>query len=151
MASASDVGKQVATTLNGMSRALVTSKKAALRDVGKLAKKELETAGRSRVPSLKFRNMGGAKLGVKTKVTADEVTVSPSGPWGILEPGAKRHTIGRKGRRIRVGDGWRYGPVKHPGTRDTKAWTRGQDATFEKVEKTMTDVVGEAVEEAFGG
>lgn len=149
------VGSEVAATLASMNKALTASTKKGLGEVGKAAKKELEASGRTRVRSLRFRNMKGARLGVRYKVGAAEVSVSPTGPWGILEPGAKAHTIvAKKGRRsnaMRVNGGWRRGPFRHPGTSDTRAWTTGQEATFDAAEKILTDTIGDAVEGAFGG
>lgn len=149
--SALQVGDEIADSMAAVARAVQSSTKEALRDAGKTAKTELETSMRRQVGSLRLRNMRGAKLGVRTRVTADAVTVSPSGPVGILEPGAAPHTIGVKGRPLKINGRVIRGPVKHPGTRDTRAWSIGQDATFEAVGRDLPKTVGDAVEGAFGG
>jgi hypothetical protein len=135
-------------------KALTDSTKKALREAGNTAKKTLTESGRRQAPSLRFRNMRGAKLGVRTKVTVTEVTVTPSGPWGILEPGAKAHKIAskRRGGAMQVAPGvWRRGPFRHPGTRNTRAWSTGQDATFDQLGKDVPKTIGDAVEDAFSG
>lgn len=149
--SALQIGNDVAKTMANLSKALDASVKAALKDAGKTAKDELEAQGRRRTGDLRFSNMRGAKIGVRTRVSSDEVTVSPSGPWGILEPGAKGHQIGTKGRPLKINGKVVRGPVKHPGTRDTRAWSIGQDETFRVVGEQFPKQVGDDVEEAFGG
>lgn len=147
--SASEVGAEVAATMRAMSAAVKSSTKPALTKVGKMAEQQIKAAA----PTLRFRNHGGARLTVRTAVSGDELTVDPVGPWGILEPGAKRHIIrARRGRAMPLGRGiFRHGPFRHPGTRNTRAWSKGQEATFDKAEDIMSDVIGDAVEGAFGG
>lgn len=149
--SALQIGNDVASAMRSVNRAVVTSTKKGLRAVGVRAKKELEGSGRARVPSMRFRNMRGAKIGVRYKVTEDQVAVAPTGPWGILEPGATSHTISSP-RAMPIGPRMiRRGPFHHPGTGDTGAWSKGREATYDAAEKILTDTVGAAAEEAFGG
>jgi hypothetical protein len=145
------LGEEVAKTMRNLDKALTTATKAALREAGNTAKDELNKSGRRQLPGLRLRNMRGAKLGIKTRVTEDNVSVSPSGPWGILEPGADPHSIGSSGQRLRIGNRVVRGPVRHPGTRNTNAWSNGQEATFRAVSEDFPRSVGDALEEAFDG
>lgn len=139
--SASDVGAEVARTLGSMSNALIASRKTALREAGTVAKPIMMAGGRSVLPSMRFRNMRGATLSVRTRVTDEALVVSPVGPWGILEPGARPHS----------GDAWHRGRRPHPGTRDTSAWSTGQAKTYAALGQDIPDTIGDAVEDAFNG
>jgi hypothetical protein len=142
---------EVEATMQRATRALHDSTISAMRDAANVAKDRLESSGRNRVPSLHFRNMRGASIGVQATATDTTVTVTPQGPWGILEPGARPHSINST-RAMPIGRGqWRRGPFRHPGTPNTEAWTSGQDATLEQVGTEIPQKIGDAVEGAFSG
>jgi hypothetical protein len=136
-----------------VTKTLRTATKEALTDAGKVAKKELETQGKRRTGGdLRFSGMGGARLGVQLRQADAALTVSPRGPWGMLEPGAKAHVI-KSQRTMPIGGGmFRFGPfLKHPGTPDTRAWTTGRDETYERLGREVPEQIGDEVERSFSG
>ncbi len=147
-----DVALQVGDTMGRASRALRQATKLALADAVKVARKELEGVGRRYTGGdLRFSNMGGARIGVRSKPIDNGVLVMAKGPWGMLQPGAKPHTItARKGKALKLGGDYRRS-VRHPGTPNTQAWDRGRDATFDKLGVVVLKRIGDEVEEAFGG
>lgn len=151
MSTGDEIAAEVAATMDRSAKALVDSAKGALRDVGKTAKVEIEDSGRKASPRLRVRNMGGAKIGVKARVNDTLLTVSPSGPWGIYEPGAVPHRIVGAGRRVRIGGNWRTGPINHPGTRNTGVWSAGRDSLFRRLSTQIPDQIADEVGEAFSG
>jgi hypothetical protein len=148
------VGADVSSTMTRMSRAVNTAIRSAMKESGATAKKEMESGGKRHTGGdLRFSNMGGARLGVRVRQGDNDVTVSSSGPWGILQPGAGAHSIRSKRRSgvLRIGGELRRGPFKHPGTANTRAWDRGQDATFERLEIDVPKLVETEVAGAFNG
>jgi hypothetical protein len=144
------VGAEVGTTMTRLTKTLRTATKEAMTDAGKVAKQELEAQGKRRTGDLRFSNMGGARLAVRLRPTDADLTVSPRGPWGMLEPGAKPHAITSK-RPMRIGNTVRWGPFKHPGTPNTRAWSTGRDETFERLGREVPKQIGDKVEGVFNG
>lgn len=139
----SAVGAEIAASMTAATGALKTSIRTAMRAAGDRAV--------ANAPKVRFRNLNGPATGARADVSDDEVTVSPTGPVGILEPGARPHLINSK-RAMPLGGGIvRRGPIKHPGTKDTHKWTDAMDKTFDQVGRELPDTVGDAVESAFSG
>lgn len=70
-----------------------------------------------------------AKIRPRGQATVAEIRGVPAGPWTILDSGAVAHVIGarRRGPGVLYGAGMRHpvrGPVRHPGSRGTRAWAR---------------------------
>lgn len=128
------IGDDIARSLNGMGREIQRAVKQVNREVGKVARDEAyTTAKQSTGGDRRFSNFKGPALGVRLKVDTDGVTVSPSGPWKIPEEGAAPHG-------------------GHPGTRSTqgvKAWTRGRDATVQRLDREVPQEIDRAAERGF--
>jgi hypothetical protein len=120
-----------------------------------LAMKDAHTAQLMRDTSGgRLRNVGkkGTKLSVRYKLHGNDAnpsaTVEAVGSWPILNNPTKPHEIRpRRGRAIRVGDGFRRS-AHHPGTKGKQTWQKAKpkaakDATAE-LNKTMTRAVQEA-------
>lgn len=70
----------------------------------------------------------------------------PRAAWGVAQRGARRHEVGRRGQRLRVGKGVRIGPLEHPGVKPPgRAWTKVLTATRRGISATWADQVHEAV------
>lgn len=149
--SASDVGRQVEKAMARTSKALKAAVKAGMADSGKIARREVEGFGKRYTGGdLRFSNMGGARLGVRMTGVEDGLLVSAKGPWGMLQPGAKAHTIGTTGKSMSIGGGlFRRGPFNHPGTPNTRAWDMGREATFDTIESSLLNKIASDVEGAF--
>lgn len=148
-----DVAKEVHDTMARASKALTSAVRASMVEAGKVARKEVEGQGRRHTGGdLKFSNMGGARIGVKLRQLDDGILVSAKGPWGMLQPGARPHSIAvKRAKALKIGGDFRRGPVRHPGTPNTRAWDRGREATFDKLGVEVIKRVGDEVEGAFGG
>lgn len=139
--SALQVGDDVARTMASVTKALAESRRLALREIGKSARKTMmdqapEVPGGDRRFSRMARYNHGGRLGVTFRVRNDLLFIGSKGPWKLAETGAAAHQIG----------GWR-----HPGTRQGRSsWTRGADVALAHAERELPEVIGEAVEEAFG-
>lgn len=140
--SAIQVGQDVASTMANMSKALESSRKQVLREIGQDARKKL-LANATQVPGgdRKFSRMNrynhGGRLAVTYSVREDLVFIGSKGPWKIAEEGAAPH---------------RQGKGRHPGTarsQGRKSWTLGADPIIEAAEQQVPEVIGDAVEEAF--
>lgn len=151
MASPSEVGAEVAAAMTAAAAAVASGTKRALREIGDRSVTEFESAASRAVRGGRLRNHGGIRLSADARGSGDSVDVTPRGPWGILEPGARPHPIA-SGRPMRIGPRqFRRGPFRHPGTPDTGAWTAGYDATAQVAAEVFDRTVGGEVESAFGG
>lgn len=142
MATPTDVGKQVASTLDGMSKALEAARKQVLRDIGQKARREMLAAA-TQVPGgdRRFSNMSryshGGRLAVTYSVRGDLVFIGSKGPWKLAETGAEPHAL-------------RHG--HHPGTHQgRRSWTRAADPILAGAEDQVPRVITDAVTEAFSG
>jgi hypothetical protein len=83
-----------------------------------------------------------------TASTTAEVRGVPAGPWAILQRGAGRHVIPRPpAGRVLYGRGMRHavsGPIRHPGTRGKRSWSR----VVSQARAEVPDVFGDAVRQA---
>ncbi len=95
----------------------------------------------------------GPRLRAVTKVRAGPGTATatvagvPAGPWAILEGGAAPHVIAARGR-VLSGPGMRHpvrGPVRHPGARAKRTWSRVVDEAGELLAEAAGDGLGEAL------
>lgn len=138
MSSPTEVGAQVVKTMASMSKALDTSRKQVLRDIGKRARADLRAAA-TQVPGgdRRFSNMSkyshGGRLDVTFNVRADLVFIGSKGPWKIAEQGAAPHG-------------------HHPGTARSQgrsSWSRAADPVLASAAGEVPKVIGDAVEEAF--
>lgn len=140
--SAFSVGEDVAKTMASMSKALDVSTKDAFRAVGKVAsttmmRHAVEAPGADRRFSRMRGYNHGGRLGVKVVARAKSLFVGSKGPWKLAETGADPHLIG----------GWR-----HPGTRQGRqSWSRGAAIALAEAERTVPDMIDEAVGGAFRG
>lgn len=135
------VGDDIGRSLKGMGREIDRAVKQVNRDVGNIAREEAyDTAKASTGGDRRFSHFKGGALGVRLRVDQDGVTVSPTGPWKIAEEGAK---AGGKGRHR-----------NHPGTaasQGRQAWTRGRDATVQRLDRQIPDTLDRAAERGFRG
>lgn len=140
MSTASDIGAEMASTLDAVSKAIKDTTKAVMRDSSKAARKHiLKQAGVVPGGDRRFSNMAryshGGRLNLTTKSRDLDTWVLPRGPWKLAETGAAAH---------------RFGRGMHPGTRQgRRSWTVGQEATFEELERTVPKEITDAVEGAF--
>ena len=69
-----------------------------------------------------------AKVQTRTKSATAEIRGVPAGPWAILQSGARAHRIAPRRRGgVLVGRSMLHpvsGPVRHPGSRAKRTWTR---------------------------
>lgn len=122
-------------------KALKASVTKALRPVANDARSKMRSAagpptgGDRRYSNMRGYNHGG-RLDVTVRVRDDMVFVGSKGPWKIAEEGAAPHR------------------VNHPGTRGSQgrsSWSRAADPIVDEAETEVPRVIGDAVEEAFGG
>lgn len=134
-----------------VSAALKAATKVALADAVKVSRKELESSARPHTGGdLRLSGLRNARMAVRSRQGDESVTVYATGPWGIIQPGARRHRIGAPRQSMPIGgDQVRRGPFNHPGTRNTRAWDRGRDRAFDVLGRTVPDQIGDAVEGAF--
>lgn len=133
---ASDVAREIDSTMKRTATALRAATKAALADAAKLSRSELRAkAGQVPGPDRVFSNFRKAgALDVSTRQRDGVLTVSPRGPWKIAETGAAPH------------------PVNHPGTHQGRmSWTTGQADIFDKLDRTIPADIEADVSKAFGG
>ena len=146
------LGEDVAATMRNLDRALRSSTRDALRDAGKTAKAELErvrpTPGPVAAPAQHARRPS-RRQGSGVRRRGGDLAVGSVGHPRTGRAGP--HRSARRGNVWRIGGRVVRGPVRHPGTRNTNAWTIGQEATFRAVETDFPKQVGDAVEGAFGG
>lgn len=137
--SASDVGNDIARSMDRASKALKDATKAAMKDAGAVAKAEmLKTATVVPGADRQFSNFKKAgKLGVRVRQenrgNVAATIVLPQGPWSLAE----------FGRPARGND---------PGTARTqgkRSWSKGKDATFDRLSDTVPKQVEEQVERGF--
>lgn len=141
MATAVQVGTDVAATMANVKRALDASVKKALQPIAAEARKTMRaaaarpTGGDRRYSNMRRYNHGG-RLDVTTRYRDDLVFVGSKGPWKIAEAGADPHR------------------VNHPGTarlQGQRAWSLAADGLVDDAEKKVPKVITEAVEGAFDG
>jgi hypothetical protein len=134
---ASNLGGDVARSMDAVTKELQRATAAALAQVPPIARDAMRGTGTGptggNMKLSRFRG-GNVRLTQRFRKEPGAVVVSPRGPWGIIESGAGPHG-------------------HHPGTRSSqgvKAWSRGRDATFVAVGRKVDDIA-DAVGEAFGG
>lgn len=138
--SAVDVGNDVGSAMAAAGAALRAVTKEVMVEAGKIAREELILASKPPTGGDGKFSRGG-KLGVVVRQSPGLVTVAPRGLWGVAEGGARAH----------AGFAWGH-PFSHPGTsQGTLAWSRGREATFDRLGIEVVDRVGDAVEAAFVG
>ena len=76
------------------------------------------------------RLSGAGPVGVNTTVVGGAVLVSPRGPVHLVENPIGPHEIGADGARLRLGNRWVTGPVRHRGTRGKGQWSRARDGVL---------------------
>lgn len=131
-----DVAADIDRSLRATSRAIETAVKEALADAAVVAKRELGDQARI-VPGgdRKFSRWypGRGTLGVRTRQRRGVLTVAPRGPWKVAEEGARPHG-------------------GHPGTRGKqgrKSWTKGEQATYQKLDRVIPKEILDRGEGAF--
>jgi hypothetical protein len=141
MSTPSQVGAEASAALVRTAKAIGKATKDAMKDAADVAKAELKVTstivpgGDARFSNMRGYNHGG-KLAVKSKPYDGGVTIIPRGPWKLAESGRD------PGRR------------NHPGTRSSqgrKSWTKGQEATFQRLGREVPEHIGDEAERAFGG
>lgn len=128
MASPADIGNDIARTMNQASRAVDKAIREVAREGVKVAREEMnKTAAQSAGPDRKFSQAKtGGKLQVRARFDGSGSVITPAGLWGLAEKGAKP---GGKGRH-----------ANHPGTQGPqgrRAWSRGREATFARLDKEL--------------
>lgn len=147
-----DFGSDIARSLDAMSRNV----KKAVREVSKGAAKvgreeHTKTAKAATGGDGRYSNFKGPALTVKAKYDDAGVSIIPAGPWKIAEEGADAHTIKpKRGKALKFASGdVRSVTVKHPGTKGSRAWSRAEDATVARLDKTVPETFDRAVADGF--
>jgi hypothetical protein len=97
------------------------------------------------------------KLNARYDVTGPgeaNVKPTPSGPWKVLDEGAKPHTIKAKRRNRSSVLRTPYGPrrsVRHPGTRGKGTWDEASNRIARETPKRVHIEVRKALGRVFGG
>lgn len=147
----------------GVSRSAVTLQqtfKRAVREVtkagGKIAREEHKAAAAAVTGGDgRYSGLGAAgRLTIRVRNDGDVAEVIPKGAWKIAESGAAPHTIKpKKGKALRLADGHiRDTALNHPGTAGSqgkRAWTKAEEATIARLDKTAAAEVDTAVDQAF--
>lgn len=141
-----DIGRIIDGTMSTVSSAIDDAIKSTKQEAAKVARAELKkTSTIVPGPDAEFSNFRRAgKLKVRIRGDATGIDVVPIGPWGIAEGGAGPHSM----------KAWGRGTAKHPGTRSSqakRAWSRGQAATFQRLEREVPEHIADVVEGAFDG
>lgn len=139
-----DVAAGVQRSLTAASRAIGTGIRGMSKLAAKVARDCMDDQARSAAGTdQRFSNFGRAgKLMTKARYDDQGVTIVPVGPWGIPEKGAGAHEM----------PAWGRGSASHPGTVSKQAkrsWSKGRDATFEKLGREVPKLIEDEVVEAF--
>jgi hypothetical protein len=122
-------GDDPATVAADAAAALRAGTRAAGRTIGREGRRQLLAAAKSRRGSLRFSNMGGARLNAKPRVFAGAnyarvvLTATPAGPWAIAETGSNSHTIRARRTAALTVAGDYYAMVQVSGVGGRGVWT----------------------------
>lgn len=129
-----EIGDAIARDLAGLNRRIKQAKRDIAIDAAKVAREEHRaTAAAATGGDGSYSGFGAAgRLSIRTKYTEDGVEIIPKGVWKVAEEGTSPHG-------------------HHPGTRRTqgkKAWSKAEEATVKRLDRTVPETFDRAIEEA---
>ena len=137
------------TVIGGMVRSLNQANRKTGREISRVAVKAFKS-------SAGVSHFAGYPLKFKAKkitTTFDSAHIhfqaSPVGFWCMVESGTRPHEIRpRNGKALRAGSETFWAHVNHPGTGGTGAYSRGEAAAIEAIDKIVEEVYAESIEAA---